>query len=171
MNHTVTILPHTEKSFVVYTEKHQTSLTNLGGIFEPKIINTQTGEEFMGWIFYINKKDEIQNWIQNGCKPVVPQISTFDKILFPPKSNTETNRSRLPKENNMILIKLKSMENLIEILNSKIRNIEIENSILTTRLNSVESEVILLKNAKEERETELDIFEHIEIESEIKSLI
>ena len=190
----VSIIPHTEKSFSVYTNniiKHMDSLHNLGGFFESNIRNTQ-GETYMGWIFFIDKKDEIQKWINEGCPAVQKKSSkqeskqeskketkesskqeskkenkkgdmSFERILFPPKSK----KLSLSPVNTMIEIdRLKSIEKSIEMLNSKFNSIELENSLLTARINSLESEISFLRNrAQNQTEDDYEIFDQIEIEN------
>ena len=179
----VSIIPHTEKSFSVYTNniiKHMDSLHNLGGFFESNIRNTQ-GESYMGWIFFIDKKDEIQKWINEGCPAVQKKCSkqeskkenkkgdmSFERILFPPKSK----KLSLSPVNTMIEIdRLKSIEKSIEMLNSKFNSIELENSLLTARINSLESEISFLRNrAQNQTEDDYEIFDQIEIENNESSV-
>lgn len=158
----VTIVPHTEKSFVVYTNKvmkYQDSLNHLGGTFDSRIRNMETGETFMGWIFYIDKQSEIQEWINSGCKHVLKQ--GFDSILFPPKKG----RSISPVDPDNVYRRLNSVEKSIEILNTKFKSIELENTLLIARLNSLESELIILKTKESSSESSEcgEIFEHVDI--------
>lgn len=186
----VSIIPHTEKSFSVYTNniiKHMDSLHNLGGFFESNIRNTQ-GESYMGWIFFIDKKDEIQKWINEGCPAVQKKNSSkqeskkeeskqkenkkgdmsFERILFPPKNK----KLSLSPVNTMIEIdRLKSIEKSIEMLNSKFNSIELENSLLTARINSLESEISFLRNrGQNQTEDDYEIFDQIEIENNESSV-
>lgn len=182
MNDIISIIPHTEKSFAVYTNsvfRYMDSLNNLGGMFESKINHSESGEKYMGWIFYIDKKEEIQNWINSGC-PVVTKKKkvkqSFEKILFPPKIK---NISPVNIEGD----KIKSLEKIIETLLSKMKLLEEENSLLSNRLNLIENEVQLLKTTKNEievqkkveckieTEEEYEIFDNTEIEEQNNNFI
>ena len=72
MSSSLQIVSYTDKSFVVIgdTKTHKDSLKNLGGKWNGSLTNKETGEKFMGWIFYSSKKREIQSWIDTGCKPI-----------------------------------------------------------------------------------------------------
>lgn len=191
----VSIIPHTEKSFSVYTNsvcsvlKHRDSLNNLGGVFDANIKTTPQGESYMGWIFFIDKKEQIQKWINDGCPPVQKKKSvlsdeikqeikqketkqddinivnkkenrSFERILFPKKVNLS------PVNTSIEIDRLKSIEKSIEILNSKFNSIELENSLLTARINSLESEISFLRNrAQNQTEDDYEIFDQIEIEN------
>ena len=80
----VSIIPHTEKSFIVTTNNHiayMITLKNLGGVFDATLIDKETGKKFMGWIFFMDKKENILNWIENGCPNVYKvQEQTESKV-------------------------------------------------------------------------------------------
>lgn len=71
-NSSIRIVSYTDKSFVVVgdTKTYKDSLKNLGGKWNGSLTNRETGEKFMGWIFYASKKNEIQYWIDSGCKAI-----------------------------------------------------------------------------------------------------
>ena len=71
-NSSIRIVSYTDKSFVVVgdTKTYKDSLKNLGGKWNGSLTNKETGEKFMGWIFYASKKNEIQSWIDTGCKTI-----------------------------------------------------------------------------------------------------
>lgn len=185
-NHIVKIISHTEKSFAVYTNNvlhYMDSIANLGGIFEPRIENRETGEHFMGWIFYIDKKEEIQKWINAGCPQIRknhngrPKDERVDSIKSSQgsqvKSQLEFNRESkrnisfekilFPPKKKVTLSpvdlrneqdRLRSIEKSIEMLTSKFNAIEIENNLLTSRINSLELEISTLKNVPQNNKVE-----------------
>lgn len=157
MNDIVSIIPHTEKSFVVFTNKvskYEETLTNFGGLFHNSLINKNTGETIQGWIFYINKIEEIQKWINEGCIVVRKnQSQSFEKILFPPKKNKKVPLSPVNIYNQEE--RIKPIEKMIENLITKVNLLEQENSLLKNRINSIENELNLLKSEKKQKtETE-----------------
>jgi hypothetical protein len=181
----IDIVSHTEKSFAVVTNKiirYQDSLTNLGGIFDPNITVKETGENLMGWLFYIDRKNEIQNWINEGCIPiqkVIKQDMTrqrLQQILFPPKTNACVKKITLSPVNMIECDRIKSIEKTVEILITKINSIEITNNILLERINSVETELNFLKNINKieissdtssNLEEEYEIFEQVDIDEDL----
>ena len=195
----VSIIPHTEKSFSVYTNsvcsvlKHRDSLNNLGGVFDANIKTTPQGESYMGWIFFIDKKEQIQKWINDGCPPVQKKKSVLsDEIKqegkqegkqkdtkqddinrVNKKENISFERILFPKKVNLSPVntsididRMKSIEKSIEMLNSKFNYIEAENNVLTARINSLETEINFLKNKPQNQsEDDYEIFDQIEIEN------
>ena len=71
-NSSIRIVSYTDKSFVVVgdTKTYKDSLKTLGGKWNSSLTNKETGEKFMGWIFYASKKNEIQYWIDTGFKTI-----------------------------------------------------------------------------------------------------
>ena len=103
----VSIIPHTEKSFVVTTNNHiayMISLKNLGGVFDAKLIDKQSGKKFMGWIFFMDRKDEILNWIEKGCP----------KVYFSQNEVQEQCESKIVTEQINQTSILKDLENRIQ---------------------------------------------------------
>jgi hypothetical protein len=68
----IRIVCYTDKSIVVVgdTKTYKDSLKNLGGKWNGSLTNKETGEKFMGWIFYASKKKDIQSWIDAGCQNI-----------------------------------------------------------------------------------------------------
>jgi hypothetical protein len=169
----ISIVNHTEKSFAVFTnklQKYQESLTNLGGVFDASITNKETGDIFMGWIFYIDRKVEIQNWI-NECYLEIqkPKKQRFEQVLFPPKTNNCFKKITLSPVITTEGDRIKSIEKTLEMLIIKIGSIEAENNMLTTRINGLEVELNLLRENNKissNVEEEYEIFEQTDIDDE-----
>ena len=140
----IAIIPHTEKSFVVITTNHMAhmiSLKNLGGVFDAHLVEKETGKKFMGWIFFMNKKEEILNWINDGCPKVYSQVE--NKV-----EPEEINQSSL----------LQELEKRIQ---SSIDNIFLKLDCFEVQINRIFEEVNLIKSrldqeekTKEKNETE-----------------
>lgn len=172
----VRIIPYTEKSFVVVgdTKPHKESIKNLGGKWNASLTNKETGERFMGWIFFLNKgkKNEVQNWIDGGCLPVEGSGGEneeskrgFEKILFPNKSSES--KTEFPARK----ISLSPIRTDVDRIS------QLENTVATllTRVASLEAEVMLLKGGVNKTQTkplsskedEYE-FEEIEVEEEVE---
>ena len=167
----VRIIPYTEKSFVVVgdTKPHKDSIKNLGGKWNSSLTNKETGEKFMGWIFFLNKgkKNEVQNWIDNGCLPIESTSGNeeskrgFEKILFPNK--TSESKTEFPTTRKVSLSPIRPDVDRVSQLENTL-------STLLTRLASLEAEVKLLKGEKHQakKDDEEYEFEEIEVEEEVE---
>jgi hypothetical protein len=123
MNENISILPHTEKSFIVITKKHLTymaSLRNLGGVFDVNLFNKENGKKFMGWIFYMDKKDEVLNWINNGC-PKVEEISILN-LLKETENRIQSSIHILFSKIDLFESELKRISEQVNIIKNKIEN-------------------------------------------------
>ena len=172
----VRIIPYTDKSFVVVgdTKPHKDSIKNLGGKWNASLTNKETGEKFMGWIFFLNrgKQTEVQNWIDGGCLPVGSSAGGseeskrgFEKILFPEsKSEFQTRK-----------VSLSPIRTDVDRIS------QLENTVATLlkRLASLEEEVKLLKGGElrlpardkvsQVQTTQVDDeYEEIEVEEEVE---
>lgn len=170
----IRIIPYTDKSFVVIgdTKPHKDSIKNLGGKWNASLTNKETGEKFMGWIFFLNKgkQNEVQNWIDGGCLSVGVSAERgseeskrgFEKILFPAKSES---KSDFPSRK----VSLSPIRTDID----KISQLENTVATLLTRLSSLEAEVKFLKGDKitQVQTTQGggdDEYEEIEVEEEVE---
>ena len=71
----VSIQDYSEKSFVVRgegTRDLRESLRALGGKWNNSLTDKNTGERFGGWIFWSDKRSDVQDWFDGGCNPVAP---------------------------------------------------------------------------------------------------
>lgn len=169
MESEISIIPHTEKSFVVFTNKHikyMTSLKNLGGIFDANLFDKETGKKFMGWIFYMDKKDTILNWINNGCQPInkiIFEHNNDNRSLFEKRNSSDCkSETKITKSNVSMLENLekriqslieKQIQNSFESINLKIDMIEEEMKQISRKIILIE-EQNLKSNKKESKEDE-----------------
>lgn len=128
----VRIVSYTDKSVVVIgdTKKHKDSLKNLGGKWNASLTNKETGEKFMGWIFYLSKQREVQSWIDNGCPDVVESKSgerESKQVDFQPKMKiTSSNQPNSPISSTNSDDRIRQLEKSIEMLISKVASLEVE---------------------------------------------
>ena len=154
MSSSLQIVSYTDKSFVVIgdTKTHKDSLKNLGGKWNGSLTNKDTGEKFMGWIFYSSKKREIQSWIDTGCKPI-------------PVSTQRENQRETPRE-----YPQRQTESKGEIVSqNKIQQLEKSLEMLLQRINVLENEVKTLKNqpVSQYKKQDLVVEEEVEFEEEV----
>lgn len=109
------IYDYTAKSFVVRgdTQPHKDSIKAMGGKFDTRFTDKETGEKFGGWLFWTSKRSELANWIQDGCptvtkedKPNVPttweEIGVAGRVRAPQDDNTSEMREMLIEVVNII---------------------------------------------------------------------
>ena len=68
----VYIEKYSDKSFVVRgdTRPHRESLKAMGGKWANRLTDKETGEKFGAWLFWTQKRGELDGWVSGGCKPV-----------------------------------------------------------------------------------------------------
>jgi hypothetical protein len=61
------IQEYSPKSFVVRddNDNYRDSLKKLGGKWNRFLRDKETGDVFAGWIFYISKRSQIENWLND----------------------------------------------------------------------------------------------------------
>lgn len=68
----VYIEEYTARSFVVRgeTRDHKDTLKSMGGKWNGRLTDKSTNQKFGAWLFWTDKFDEVQAWIDDGCKSV-----------------------------------------------------------------------------------------------------
>jgi hypothetical protein len=99
MSNVVYIEEYSPKSFVVRgeTKQHKDSLLALGGKWNSSLTDKQSGDKFGAWLFWGEKRKEISDWIEKGCKTAErsQQTSVFEKSSSDDFSSNRDNTSRL----------------------------------------------------------------------------
>lgn len=97
MSNPIYIQDYSPRTFIVRgeTRDYKTSLRTIGGKWNPMLTDKETGLKFGAWIFFSEKRAEIEEWIkdcrpdslnplpnevQTQYKPVESQNSKLDKI-------------------------------------------------------------------------------------------
>ena len=73
---------YTSKSFVIRgdTREYKDSLKAMGGKWNSSLTDKRNGEKFAAWLFWSDKRKEINDWIANGCSKVETEISSVGTI-------------------------------------------------------------------------------------------
>lgn len=68
MSQTIYIEDYSPKSFVVRgeTTEYKEELKQLGGKWNSRLTDKQSGEKFGAWLFWSDKRLEIEGWLANG---------------------------------------------------------------------------------------------------------
>lgn len=149
----LSIQSYTDKSIVVIgdTKNYKDSLKSLGGKWNASLTNRETGEKFMGWIFYSSKRNELQNWIDS-----LGEIGESKQ-----ESKQETNRES--KQESKQEIKRDSVN---KSDTERIQNLEKTVQILLSKLSMLENEITSLK--KSTKEINYENVEEFEEEEQVK---
>ena len=70
MTSNISIQDYTDKSFVVRgnTTAYKDILKDLGGKWNARLTDKETGDKFGAWLFWTDKREEIEKWLENGCQ-------------------------------------------------------------------------------------------------------
>ncbi len=95
---------YSTKSFVVRGEtlNVKEALKTLGGKWNSNLTDKKTDEKFGAWLFWTDKKKEVEDWLKNGVKHIPPKVDTSCCTTL-----------------DDILKKLKLMENRIAVLEAR----------------------------------------------------
>lgn len=60
---------YSTKSFVVRgeTSEHKESIKAMGGKWNSRLTDKDTGDKFGAWLFWSDKRKEVDNWLKKGC--------------------------------------------------------------------------------------------------------
>jgi hypothetical protein len=70
MTDQIYIEEYTQKSFVLKgdTKKYKETIKSLGGKWNSNLKDKKNGEKFGAWLFWSEKRKEIEKWVSSGCK-------------------------------------------------------------------------------------------------------
>lgn len=71
----IQIEDYSEKSFVVRgeTREYKDALKNMGGKWNSRLTDKQTSDKFGAWLFWSDKRKEVEEWMKMGCPVSVSQ--------------------------------------------------------------------------------------------------
>jgi len=129
------------KSFVVRgeTRDYKESLKVMGGKWNSRLTDKETGDKFGAWLFWSDKRSDVKNWISNGCKDIRNNISSSndERKEF---TNTYESSSNTTRSESDILVSIKRIESningiykMLEAL-CEIQNIDIGDNLEETNV-------------------------------------
>ena len=68
---------YSDKSFVIRgdsTREYKESLKALGGKWNSRLTDKENGSKFGAWLFWTEKRPEIERWLEQGC-PIVEKTA------------------------------------------------------------------------------------------------
>ena len=85
---------YTTKSFVVRGDTRETkdSLKALGGKWNSSLTDKDTGDKFGAWLFWSDKRKELDSWVKKGCPKIDANVGTNVGANV---GNTSVNRTSL----------------------------------------------------------------------------
>ena len=75
---------YSEKSFVLRgeTQNFKDDIKKIGGKWTTGFTDKKTGEKFAAWLFFINKKSEVEKWINENKSEDIKNISSDVKKIY-----------------------------------------------------------------------------------------
>lgn len=69
MTSKISIQDYTDKSFVVRgdTTAYKDTLKDMGGKWNSRLTDKDTGDKFGAWLFWTEKRGDIEKWLKSGC--------------------------------------------------------------------------------------------------------
>ena len=106
MTSKIIIQDYTDKSFVVRgdTTIYKDVLKDLGGKWNSRLTDKDTGDKFGAWLFWTEKRNEVENWLRNGGE--ITKKNTNEPLF---KNDTQSDITQLHK-------KIDNLTKLVEIL-------------------------------------------------------
>ena len=91
---------YTPKSFVVRgdTRESKDSLKALGGKWNSSLTDKDTGDKFGAWLFWSDKRKEIDAWFKKGCPKIDANVSTSTYISTNSLTSNNVEKSSLSLE-------------------------------------------------------------------------
>ena len=88
------IQKYSDKSFVVRgdTQEYKDSLKNLGGKWNSRLTDKNTGEKFGAWLYWSNKRSELDKWFFENCPKVNVENNNLDGYDSPNKIDKQETR-------------------------------------------------------------------------------
>jgi len=86
MSSHIYIEDYSGKSFVVRgdTREYKDSLKALGGKWNSRLTDKQTDEKFGAWLFWSDKRSDLDSWLEKGC----PSVQNSGESRSPVRSSS-----------------------------------------------------------------------------------
>ena len=123
MAQNIYIEDYSDKSFVVRgeTREYKDSLKNLGGKWNSRLTDKDSGDVFGAWMFWNGKRKDVNNWFKKGCS-----LLENNHIEYKEQSSTNNSTRHLSLNFQRLESKLDNLTKLLEKLCST-HNVEINN--------------------------------------------
>lgn len=163
----LTIETYNDKSFVIYgedTKQHKESIKAMGGKWNNRLKN-KNDEIFGGWIFFMEKFNDVKVWIKNGCPEIVNNTNNTNY-----KSNDSFSDNKLLEEKiDTLTQKIDDLYKIVTLLLKDRTNDEIkqvENDLNKTVKSQKQTEKKSEKPKKAEVVYKVVDTENVDIDSE-----
>lgn len=138
----IEIYDYSERSFVVRgeTKQYRDSMVALGGKWNSRLSDKETGDKFGGWIFPAAKRMEVETWKGKGEHLEAPPRAS------PPRASPQSQFSRAGGSDRQLLQKLAVIEQNMERIEKLLLRILGDKADPET----TESEVVVMDSDEEE---------------------
>lgn len=132
----IQIEDYSEKSFVVRgeTREYKDTLRNMGGKWNSSLTDKKTGDKFGAWLFWSDKRKEVEDWVKNGCNISNQQLRSSMNNNTTTKSFSSTDLS----------LDLKRLENKVDTLIKLVQELVGKNM-------SIEPEIVIESDGEEDK--------------------
>ena len=115
MAQTIYIEDYSAKSFVVRgeTREYKESLRSLGGKWNSRLTDKETGDKFGAWLFWSDKRSELDGWFKKGCPDVQSTRISGSEVRQEP---TRTYGSTLKDTDRQTVLNIERLEAKIDYL-------------------------------------------------------
>lgn len=143
MSHTgIYIEDYSAKSFVVRgeTRDYKDALKSMGGKWNSRLTDKTTGDKFGAWLFWSDKRAELDTWIASGCNASEDSQTTNISDLKP-NNNKVVKHASLTRGNTEVFSSevIRRLESKIDKLTKMVEMLSRENK--TTDKTTVETNV------------------------------
>ena len=114
MSRNISIEEYTPKSFVVRgeTQPYKESLKAMSGKWNSSLTDRNNGEKFGAWLFWSDKRSEVNNWIKKDC-PIVEQQREYSLVSNKVSATSESQTTTIASD----IIRLeKKVDHLIDLM-------------------------------------------------------
>ena len=82
---------YSEKSFVVRgeTREYKNSLKSLGGKWNSRLTDKDSGDVFGAWMFWNGKRKDVENWFKKGCTELENNQTEYKQQISTNNSNRQ----------------------------------------------------------------------------------
>lgn len=142
---------YSAKSFVVRgeTRDYKDVLKSMGGKWNSRLTDKTTGDKFGAWLFWSDKREELDTWIANGCRSaegirvtntsdLKPNINNVVKNASPTRSNLQVVNTEMIKR---LESKIDKLTKMVEMLSRNNKSEKTAGGVIDESDNEIEEEV------------------------------
>lgn len=126
MAQNIYIEDYSDKSFVVRgeTREYKDSLKSLGGKWNSRLTDKDSGDVFGAWMFWNGKRKDIDNWFKKGCPELENNQTDYNQQSSTNNSNRQLSTLNFQRLESKVDNLTKLLEQLCSTHNIKINKLK-----------------------------------------------